>query len=812
MQRLIYYVFIFLIPFSSYPQEKKVLTIKRTSVAPKVDGDLNDAAWQEAIETNEFTQFRPEIGALEKEHQKTYIKMTYNDEAIFISAYLHDNPEDIMKQFTSRDNFGQSDFFGVLINPNNDGQNDTEFFVFSSGTQADAVVSSGSREDFGWNAVWSSAVKIVEDGWIVEMKIPYSALRFSNEPVQTWGINFHRHFRGTKSQYSWSPIDPTKGYGGLYHGEIKGIENIEPPTRLSFYPFASTRYETFDGESIDKHSVGLDVKYGISENFTLDATLIPDFSQAAFDNLEVNLSPFEQQFSEQRQFFKEGVDLFNKGGLFYSRRIGSNPVGLEDTNDNLGENEEVTNTPENVKMLNAIKFSGRTKKGLGIGFFNAITEKTEAEIKDNVTEESRVEVVEPLANYNVFVLDQQFNNNSSISLINTNVTRNGNFRDANVTGLLADIKNRRNTYGFEAKIKMSSLNLAEGKQNGFSSEIEVGKISGNFQYEIEHKLVNDLYDINDFGIQTRNNFSDFKGRASYRIFNPTEKLNTFRINVTANYNRHYAPSRYAGNNFKIDFQAQTKKLIDFGGNINTSVGKQYDFYESRENKVFIFKNWLSSEGWISTNFNKVFAVSGRVSFGTLFDNERDLFNYSFRVSPRIRFNDKFIFNYSFNYDHRTGNRGYVTKVDDDIIFGERNQNVIINNISGNYNFNTKHVLSLTFRNYWSTVTYDHDLFKLQDDGSLSSDFGYTVSNIDNPNLNFNIWNFDLKYAWEFAPGSQLIALYRNQLMNDTNASKDDYFKSLNNLFNEPIQHVFSLRLIYYIDYNNLKKTLSHKTS
>ena len=122
------------------------------------------------------------------------------------------------------------------------------------------------------------------------------------------------------------------------------------------------------------------------------------------------------------------------------------------------------------------------------------------------------------------------------------------------------------------------------------------------------------------------------------------------------------------------------------------------------------------------------------------------------------------------------------------------------------------MLSLTFRNYWSTVTYDHDLFKLQDDGSLSSDFGYTVSNIDNPNLNFNIWNFDLKYAWEFAPGSQLIALYRNQLMNDTNASKDDYFKSLNNLFNEPIQHVFSLRLIYYIDYNNLKKTLSHKTS
>ena len=170
---------------------------------------------ENAEEAIDFNQFRPEMGFVEKEHQKTIVKIAYNDDAIFVAAYLHDNPEDIMKQFTSRGNFGQSDFFGLILNTNNDAQNDIEFFVFSSGTQADAVSSPSNGKDFGWNAVWDSAVKIVDDGWIVEMKIPYSALRFSNQEVQTWGLQFHRRFRVSNSQYSWNPIDRTKGNIGL---------------------------------------------------------------------------------------------------------------------------------------------------------------------------------------------------------------------------------------------------------------------------------------------------------------------------------------------------------------------------------------------------------------------------------------------------------------------------------------------------------------------------------------------------------------------------------------------------------------------
>ncbi|MDU8887286.1 DUF5916 domain-containing protein [Yeosuana sp. MJ-SS3] len=813
MKRFSCVIFILFFLANSTAQEKKVLNIKKTEIPPKIDGVLDDDAWENAQIGNDFVQFRPDMGIAERPHQKSQIQMTYNDDAVFIAAYLHDNPKEIRQQFTSRDNFGQSDFFAVIVNPNNDGQNDTEFFVFSTGAQADAVVSSSSNEDFGWNAVWVSAVKIVDDGWIVEIKIPYSALRFSNKEVQTWGINFHRHFRKTREQYSWNPIDPTTGYGGLYHGEITGIENIEPPTRLSLYPYSSAHFETYDGETTDEFNLGLDLKYGISENFTLDATLIPDFSQAGFDDVELNLGPFEQQFEEQRQFFKEGVDLFNKGNLFYSRRIGNNPVNYDNVVDTLGENEEITNPDDKIKTINAIKVSGRSKNGLGIGILNAITEESFAKITDTITGEKRKVIVEPLANYSVLVLDQQFNKNSSVSLVNTNVSREGHYRDANVTGLLTRLNNNKNTYGIEAEVKGSFLNLQEGNKNGYSSRFEIGKISGNYQYSIIHRLADDKYDINDLGIQFRNNYNDIHTRFSYRIFKPTEKFNNQTFSAWANYHRLFNPSTYTGNDIGFSYWVFTKKIFAYGFEFNTQIGKQYDYFESREeNKPFIYKNWFNGEAWFSSNYDKIFALDGRIGLGTLFDRDRDYFGYNIRVSPRIRLNDRSLIVYSIDYQTRNGSRGYVTKVGEDIIFGQRYREIITNSISGSYNFTTKHAVFLTFRNYWSAVTYDHDLFVLQDDGTLSIGDGYTVENIDNPNQNFNIWNLDLKYSWEFAPGSQLIALYRNQLTNNTNASQDNYIESLNSLFKEPIQHIFSLRFIYYIDYNNVKKAFKKKVS
>ena len=807
---------IFFLVFS-YSQDKKTYTIKRTEIAPKIDGTLDDIAWKDAQIATNFTEFRPNLGDLPANDKKTKVMMTYDDSGIYVAAYCYDNPEDIMTQFTQRDNFGQSDFFGIIFNPNNDAQNNTEFFVFSSGTQADAVESPNNGEDFGWNAVWESSVKMQNDGWIVEVKIPYRALRFTQQDNPTWGIQFHRHFRKTREQMTWNPVDPTKGNIGLYHAELKGLKQLKPPTRLSFFPYASALVSTYNNETETDFAAGMDLKYGITENITLDATLIPDFSQAGFDNVILNLGPFEQQFSERRQFFTEGIDLFSKGNLFYSRRIGDRPSRIPD----LDEDESVVEFPEKVQLLNAIKVSGRTKNGLGIGFFNAITEKTYVDIENNNNNSRRKALVEPLANYNIMVLDQQFNKNSSVTLINTNVTRNGDFRDANVTGFLTNLVNKKNTVGVYTNTKMSTFNDVAFKENGYALEAGIGKISGKYRVSLDYNYADKNYDPNDLGILFRNNYSNFSADASYRIFEPTKRFNNMYIGTWFNYNRLANPSTYTGKNVGFNFNATNKKLHTFGINSNWNIGKQYDYFEPRNgfDSYFITKNYAQSNIWISSNYNNFFALDANVGYGRFFDDERANFNnYWFGLNPRFKFNDKFLLLLGLEYDNYTADRGFVNGQDiyDRIIFGQRDRLQIISSISGSYNFNPLNALTLSFRNYMSTVTYDNQMYVLNSNGYLNPSNVYTKNNINSdpnfsPDINFNTWNLDLSYTWQFAPGSQLTALYRNQIFNQNSNSEASYLETLEELFKEKQRNTFSLRMVYFIDYNDLKKVFKSKT-
>ncbi|RED45384.1 carbohydrate binding protein with CBM9 domain [Winogradskyella eximia] len=794
---------------TSIAQNKKSLNIQRTEQAPKIDGILDDAIWQNSEIATGFVSNRPEIGKSALSEERTEVKMTYDDKAIYVAAYLYDDPSKIMKQLTNRDNFGQTDYFILVLNPNNDAQNDTSFYVFSSGQQADAIENPTIGEDFGWNAVWDSAVKIMDDGWIVEMKIPYRTLRFADQEEPTWGAQFHREFRRSRSRYTWNPIDPTQGYSGLYHAEIKGLKDIKPPNRLNLYPFTTGIVNNFEGDTDTDLRFGMDVKYGLTDNFTLDATLVPDFSQAGFDNVVLNLGPFEQTFSEQRQFFTEGVDLFSKGDLFFSRRIGNKPSGRHSLNDN-----EEANIPNEVKVLNAVKVSGRTKNGLGIGFFNAITEKTTATIKNTLTNEKRKTTVEPFANYNILVVDQQFNGNSSVSLINTNVLREGNFRDANATAVVANIINKRNTYNVATDLRMSNVNYQNtNSETGFSSYLKLAKIHGNLRYSLEHSFADTKFNINDLGLLLRNNYNAFSSDISYQTFEPSGNLNNYRINAFFNYNRLVKPNVYSQSNFGATYQATTKKLDGFGFRLNIEPGEQNDYFESRDGRPFIYENYVSTGGWISSNYNRKFALDLRANIGALFEKGRDLFNYDIEVEPRVRLNDKLLLIYQFYYDFTNGGRGFSTKADDQSIFGERNRQIVTNSISANYAFNPYNSLALSFRHYWDTVKYDNELFTLLDSGRLTTDSGYTLETIDNdPDINFSTWNIDLSYSWQFAPGSFLTALYRNQLFNLDSFAEYNYSQSVDSLFDQPMQHSFSVRLQYFIDFNGIKSVFNPNKS
>lgn len=807
-----YSLLILLLSLNIFSQEinknRKVYTTKRANAAPKIDANFKDLAWKNLEIAKDFIEFKPTPGKKENPNKKTEVKLTYDDSGIYIAASLYDDASDkILREFQTRDNFGNADFFGVTINTLDDGINEFEFFVTSAGTQIDAVVSSNG-EDFSWSAVWDSAVKITDKGWFVEMKIPYAALRFPKRKVQKWGLNFHRHFRRTRTQFSWNPINTEIGNFTQYDGLLIGIKDITPPTRLSFYPFLSGQVSNFNKNTNFDWTVGLDLKYGINDSFTLDATIIPDFGQVGFDDVVLNLGPFEQIYSEKRAFFIEGTELFSKGNLFNSRRIGSAPINNDFT---ISSNESIIDNPDRVDVLNIVKVSGRTKKGLGIGVLNAITKKTEATVQNTITDETRKVVTEPLANYNVFVLDQQFNKNSSISLINTNVIRNGNFRDANVSSLLYDLKTKNSKYGVQGGLSVSQV-LENGTNNvGKQGYLSLGKKSGKHRYSLGAEFTDEKYDKNDLGYQRRNNFINVGGRYSYRIFKPKGNFNKYgiftRFNLSYLYDldKNWASypeksTKYTGSSVGINFFAVTKKQFYFGGSINSGIGYDYDYFEPRETGRFFRQNaTFNSSFSISTDYSKKTAVDVNIYSGFVFsDTNRWL---GFGVSPRYRFNNKFTMVYNFDYGFDTGEKGYVTNDDTSIIFGKRNSFTLENELTGKYNFSTKSAVSLSLRHYWSPVTYDA-FYTLNLNGTLSQ----TTHNT-NEDINFNTWNMNVKYDWEFAPGSQLVVFYQNSIFKYDNYAEKNAIKNIKDLFNEDLYQNFSVKLIYYLDYNNLKHWL-----
>ncbi|WP_299835736.1 DUF5916 domain-containing protein [uncultured Tenacibaculum sp.] len=808
-------------------KDRKKLPATRVNSSPKIDGDLSDAVWQNVPVAKDFLEFRPDNGKSELADYKTEVKLIYDDNAIYISAKMFDpDPKNIPAEFTNRDNFGNSDFFFAMINPIDDGQNPVMFIVNASGVQIDAKVSNGNNEDYNWSAVWDSDIKFTDYGWNVEMKIPYRALRFANNEVQSWGVNFHREVRNLNKRYTWNYIDNSVGRWTQYDGLVEGFRNITPPTRLNLYPYASGTVITEEGNTDSDWSVGMDIKYGLTENFTLDATLIPDFSQVGFDNVQLNLGPFEQQFTEQRQFFTEGTELFSKGRLFYSRRIGGSPTDQFDVGGNLQNddnfvngkkiNEEIVDNPNKVQMLNAIKISGRTKDGLGVGFFNAITEKTEATIEKTeqtqigtevvTTKSQRKAVTEPFTNYNIMVLDKQFNQNSAITLINTNVTRDGRFRDANATGLLWHVEDKSSTYNIDGSFRMTHISDDPANAStGYSFDTSIGKQSGAWRWEIGYNFENKDFNPNDLGILFSNNEQTVYGFTGYRQLKPVGIFNNFGVNWWYNINFQHESGIYTGTNTGLSFWSETRNRFNFGGNLNVRTTTK-DYFEPREGSTsgvfFERPTRVNFNHWGNTDFRKKLALD-YFFYHTFFDNiEKDA--YGFGLTPRYRFNNRFSMTYSFEYNQVDNDLGYVDKLDNgDIIFGDRNRSTYENSLSGKYSFNTNASLSLAFRHNWSKVPYKEQLLQLDTtNGQL-----IPSSHRGNYDRNFNSWNLDLNYVWQFAPGSQLIAFYRNSINPNSDFAPADigFSDNINRLFDENMMHTFSLRLVYFIDYNNIKK-------
>jgi hypothetical protein len=649
------------------------------------------------------------------------------------------------------------------------------------------------------------------------MKIPYSALRFVSKENQTWGLNITRNRKKVGRQFMWNPTDPKVNGFINQEGLWTGIEKIDAPVRLSLSPYLSAYANHYPNKTSGVKDItssingGMDLKYGISDAFTLDMTLIPDFGQVRSDNQILNLTPFEVRYQENRPFFTEGTELFTKGNLFYSRRIGSRPVRFGDAYNNLTNSEYVVKNPLESKLINATKISGRTKKGLGVGFFNAITKPMYATVEDSVSKIAREVQTGVLTNYNIVVVDQTLKNNSAVSFINTSTIRNGRDRDANVSAALFDFNNKKNTYNWNGKFSISQIFEAGQNNKGYSHNLGFGKTGGRWNYQIGQELADEKYDINDMGILFNNNYIDHYLWTGYRWLKPTTWYNRAQLNFNASHSVLYKPipgqkiaGKFQGFRTNVNGNMQLKNLW-FIGMFVGYVTKGNDFYEPRiEGRSFRTPVRLQFNPWFETNATKKYFVSA-----SYFIARRSLFNspnQEINFTHRYRFNDKFSLSQDLYYNPATNDAGFYRQYYEnnalaDVIFSRRDLKTIENIISAKFNFNNKSGITFRARHYWSKVQV-RELYDLNNDGTLAPT---KHSNVDIEHRNFNVFNIDAVYTWQFAPGSFINIVWKDESFLSNADVQRNYFKNFDRTLAAPQNNNLSIKIIYFLDYLNLKK-------
>ncbi len=781
---------------------------------------MDEPAWQSTSPAAGFIQNTPNPG--KPANQRSEVRVLYDNTALYIGASLFDEkPDSILQQMTERDNIGNTDWFAVIIDAYRDGNNGVGFAVTPTGIQLDTKFSATAEGggfggvmfsgDRSWDAVWDSDVERTAEGWTVEMKIPYSAIRFPNAASQTWNVNFVREVRRSRETSFWNEVNPNiNGYLNQ-SGSIDGFSDIKSPVRLSATPYFSVYAENlYDKNGSPKSNWGrsmnggMDIKYGINDAFTLDATLIPDFGQVRSDNRVLNLSPFEVRFDENRQFFTEGTELFNKGDLFYSRRVGGTPIHYSGVSSQLDSTELLVENPAESQLINATKISGRTNGGLGIGLFNAISAETHAVAKSLETGKKRDILTNPLTNYNIAVLDQNLPNNSFATLINTNVLRRGDDYDANVTGTTFSLRNKAQSYALNGKAVLSQKYFPEATDLGYNYFGQISKTSGKWRFEVGYNVESYDYDPNDLGFLFSANS---RGLGFEGSFNQNEPFGNFieaQVTLFSEYGRLQKPNVFSDFGAGLDAFLVTKERIGFGMFTYIEPYETFDYFEPRTedfSRYYYFPTNWNVGGFISTDYRKQFALDLQTNFRKFDEEGRHRFNIT--LSPRFRANDRLSFFWEIGSYNFRNDVGYVTALEGgSIIFGRRDNITLENIFNTSYIFTNNMSLSFRLRHYWAKAEYS-SLHELLDDGRL----GPTSYDAFSDN-SFNAFTVDCVYRWRFAPGSDIYIVWKNNTEQFTRLKDEipySYWKGIGRFSDIPQRNSLSLRIIYFLDYLNLKR-------
>ncbi len=388
-----------------------------------IDGVMDEPAWRNAEPCSTFLQRDPNEGA--RARQRTEVRVLYDKDALYVGARLFDSaPDSIITELSRRDAGTRSDKFTLYLDPYFDHRSGYYFGVNSAGTQFDGTLYNDSWNDDSWDAVWQGRARKDAHGWSVEMRIPFSQLRFVRANPQRWGINFQRSMgRGFEDDYFADRPKNQNCFVSRF-ATLTGLENVNPTNAIELVPYTTSKDEIlhhaagdpFHGGSRTAQNLGGDLRMPIGSKLTLNATVNPDFGQVEVDPAVVNLSDVETFFPEKRPFFVEGSSIFDAGQqgasdywgfnypqptFFYSRRIGHAPSGA------LPDDALFSDSPAGTTILGATKLSGKLSPGLNFGMLHAVTQKEDAQ--NQRADLSRFESeVEPLSYYGVARVLKEF--------------------------------------------------------------------------------------------------------------------------------------------------------------------------------------------------------------------------------------------------------------------------------------------------------------------------------------------------------------------------------------------------------------------
>jgi len=406
--------------------DKKQYKAEQITVPPVIDGILDEDIWQGGTWIDDFTQNEPYNGA--KATQRTEFKIVYDKDNLYVGIKAFDtSPDSIVNRLTRRDH-ADGDLVAIILDSYHDLRTGFVFGISSAGVKYDFMITNdGQNEDNSWDPNWWSKTSINSEGWIAEMKIPFSQVRFEENSGDVWGLEMARILYRKQETTFWQHIP--KDAPGMVHlfGELTGLEQIKPRKIFDVTPYAVARTETFEAVPENPFLAkgkksglngGIDAKIGVTNNLTMDLTVNPDFGQVEADPSEVNLSAYETFFEEKRPFFIEGKNItnFNLGigdggigndNLFYSRRIGRRPQVEPDLKDGW-----TSDIPTNTNIIGAAKLTGKTQDGLSVGFVEALTAEEQAEI--DTVGGRKFETVEPLSNYMVGRIQKDYKEGNTI--------------------------------------------------------------------------------------------------------------------------------------------------------------------------------------------------------------------------------------------------------------------------------------------------------------------------------------------------------------------------------------------------------------